>query len=247
MPVHKRLRIYAKTFYYAGCYLPDPETGGTSLVCSSESIFQLSNRCWSTYTEGRSPYTYDGLIYTPMENGVGSEPCTKFKIDMTTAEFEICECGHKKAEHIEHFGARRAGKSDWRLLPGTTWNSNLKWKPPHENTIDFFVKLERKPVFRKGATVIERDLVRTTPGMDLSTEIDSYKTLHLYVGGVMNTTSCNTRQSFQRGMYEKILFRPTFPSDPDAYKLRYVCREEIFMARMTEMPLQTVQSWNSRI
>ena len=187
----RKLSVYAKHFYYAGCHLENPfaeeaEEAG-AYTCSRESIFQLSKRCWSTYTEGRSPYTYDGLIYTPMHLPVGYMP------------------------------PRGKKTPDWHILPGKTWAYNLKWKPPHENTIDFLVKLKREPIFRRGEVVIERDQVRTTSRRDLSTDIDSYKTLHLYVGGTTNTTSCNSKRSYQGGDYGKILFRPTFPSDPDAY------------------------------
>ena len=59
----KSLIIKSKKFYYLGSTEYPSRT--------NKSIYTLSKICWDLYKKRKSPYKYDGLIYTPMYLPVG--------------------------------------------------------------------------------------------------------------------------------------------------------------------------------
>ncbi|NDD67499.1 hypothetical protein EBZ35_07625, partial [bacterium] len=99
-----------------------------------------------------------------------------------------------------------------------SWTKQLKWKPSHENTIDFLV-LEEKD---KGTGSIQTKYRQDTGQMV------QYKTLRLFVGSDKVQAFVNPRETVLKGLplpattkaetgeWREVEFRPTEPSDPMA-------------------------------
>jgi predicted NAD-dependent protein-ADP-ribosyltransferase YbiA (DUF1768 family) len=100
-----------------------------------------------------------------------------------------------------------------------TWAAQLKWKPPHENTIDFLVLVDKE----KGAGAA--DAVGTKYRED-SGQTVRYKTLRLFVGSNRDGAFADPRTTvlsgeplptnLEKGDWREIEFRPTEPRDPMA-------------------------------
>ena len=92
-----------------------------------------------------------------------------------------------------------------------TWSEQLKWKPPHENTIDFLV--------------LSDDAVGTKYRED-SGQIVRFKTLRLFVGSNRDGAFSDPRKtvlggealprSLDEGEWREVEFRPVEPRDPMA-------------------------------
>jgi hypothetical protein len=103
-------------------------------------------------------------------------------------------------------------------LGGGTWAAQLKWKPPHENTIDFLVAFEKE----KGGSI---DLMGTKFRED-SGQTVRYKTMRLFVGSSRDVAFADPRAtilggeplpaSLEEGEYRPVEFRPMEPRDPMA-------------------------------
>ena len=103
-------------------------------------------------------------------------------------------------------------------LGNGTWAAHLKWKPPHENTIDFLVAFEKE----KGGSI---DLVGTKFRED-SGQTVRYKTMRLFVGSSRDVAFADPRAtilggeplpaSLEEGEYRPVEFRPMEPRDPMA-------------------------------
>ena len=70
---------------------------------------------------------------------------------------------------------------DYMLVPHNTWDRNLKWKPPHENTIDFLIKFKKYKISSYNGTVIYK---REIKGKSLSE--DKYYVVEFYTKGKVN-------------------------------------------------------------
>lgn len=99
-------------------------------------------------------------------------------------------------------------------LGGRSWDAQLKWKPSHDNTIDFLVAFEKEDVGDKFKYAEDdKQMVR-------------YKTLRLFVGGSMDPVFRDPRDSILNEVklpdivdddtYRPVEFRPAAPADPQA-------------------------------
>lgn len=104
-----------------------------------------------------------------------------------------------------------------------TWAAQLKWKPPHENTIDFLVIVERER--RRDGTPTAVDAIGTKYREDAGYTV-RYKTLRLFVGSSQDQAFADPRRtilsgeplprSLESNEWREVEFRPTEPRDPMA-------------------------------
>ena len=143
---------------------------------SELDIFKLSKELWNQYKNGSTtssiiPYKLDGLIYTPQEKPVGWTPISKN--NLSSIQFPM-----------------------YFFKTGVRWDSNMKWKPAEDNSIDFLVHFatDTDPSTGiKSPRIIERSSGK-------------YKEVHLY---------CGKNNSKRR--YVAMPFIPISPYDETAY------------------------------
>lgn len=102
--------------------------------------------------------------------------------------------------------------NSYDLLQGKTWEYNYKWKPLNENSIDFLVNIDKKIIYQNRKTLIERDNVYNKTIIDDTGKVESikYKTLNLYVGGLINNSFDGCRPNRNK-TYTKKNFSPKLP------------------------------------
>lgn len=183
-----------------------------------QSIFQAAEIIWNR--KDNFEYIIDGLIYTPMNTGVGSNIVGKAN-----------ELGRK-----------------------FTWDRSFKWKPPHYNTIDFLISIQKDKY--------GKDIIRNKVILDKNGEISTilqYKTLILKCGFnaktrrnvnvfsdvLFNRSSSknnnNNRVEEDGGEgedifklvngkgYQPVTFQPTSPYDKDACYCNVVLEDQNIM------------------
>jgi len=104
-----------------------------------------------------------------------------------------------------------------------TWPEQLKWKPPHENTIDFLVIVDRERD-AKGQPLAAEAI--GTKYREDSGQTVRYKTLRLFVGSNRDGAFADPRmtvlsdgplpRSLDEGEWREVEFRPVDPRDPMA-------------------------------
>lgn len=149
------LDVKVKTFYYHGS--PDnPVVEGAT----STSIFELSEKCWAPFLAGISPYTYDGLIYTPMHLPV-SYPGSRVQSQWQYLRGKTWEWNFK-----------------WKPPRENTIDFHVHTE---QNTV---YKRGSTEIKRE----VVRKTTQRTESAEVLTK--SYKTLQLYVGGQLDHPSC---------------------------------------------------------
>ena len=109
-------------------------------------------------------------------------------------------------------------------IKGKTWIRVYKWKPPHQNSIDFLVKFEETPVYdvnrkqlvKKGSLYVGR-----TPGVDIL-----YPCETLTGEYVPPKLPQEFLQLAESGSRVPSVFQPTTPRDPDAYIIKVPLNEK---------------------
>ena len=150
-------QVKCKTFYMSDSSAPS----------GSSAIFEGAEMIWNR--RDTFEYEIDGLIFTPMNTGVGSDVAGK---------------------------AHDLGKK-------ITWDRSFKWKPPHYNTIDFLVSVQKD---KQGKDII-RNKILTDEHNELTSRIQ-YKTLVLKCG------FDEKRHKFVNAFSDVLLNRVSDPKGP---------------------------------
>ncbi len=113
--------------------------------------------------------------------------------------------------------------------PGESFKGQFKWKPSHDNTIDFLVNFEKDPE----SPLIDKVAVGINPNSNSTTR---YKTMRLYVGTRSTPEELDPRQAIlyeaqafkdvvqnQKSGYSAIIFVPTDYADAKAS----ICHREV--------------------
>jgi len=112
---------------------------------------------------------------------------------------------------------------DWLTQMGARWNYNLKWKPPHMNTIDFLIKIQKERINIDKSNYIEKEILRNETFMiGEKVEFNPYKTIELYNGFKIsqNGNPCGAKLAtigMDANKYVATKFTPTNPNNPEAY------------------------------
>ena len=176
------------------------------------------------------------------------------KTFLTTYEMDIFEACKEIWEAIQHpayeyetdgliftpthtgVGADRVGIAG--PLHKFTWKSALKWKPPHQNTVDFLVRIKHDATSRQDVHAVYQ------PGQDLTRpqSVEYYKTLTLCCGfnprdhgylhpqKMMLDDEMPTWGGMDGGGREEdylpCAFEPADPADPDAHICDWTTKDQ---------------------
>uniref|UniRef100_A0A6C0IY68 mRNA (guanine-N(7))-methyltransferase n=1 Tax=viral metagenome TaxID=1070528 RepID=A0A6C0IY68_9ZZZZ len=113
---------------------------------------------------------------------------------------------------------------DFDLKINKTWFMNLKWKPPHENTIDFLIKEEKTTFAEYNNNSIVRANIKTKTDVNQSQNrvYFKYKTFNLQVAGYseakMNPCKFSkSRKNINSGRYLLENFKAKYPYCEDSH------------------------------
>ena len=117
---------------------------------------------------------------------------------------------------------------DYNLRQSNTWSSNLKWKPPKDNTIDCLIKFEQMDVIKSGLNIITKDKIKRVPkNMGGSVSYDTYIVANLYNGSNSQVEHpCFPKNNVSRGVLKPVLFTPGQPNTPNVHTILLPCKED---------------------
>ena len=122
------------------------------------------------------------------------------------------------------FTPRSSGVAPPGDIKGKVWMRVYKWKPPHQNSIDFLVKFEEAPVYdvnRKEMVKRGSLYVGRTPGVDIL-----YPCETLTGEYVPPKLPQEFLQLADSGSRVPSVFQPAAPRDPDAYIIKVSLNEK---------------------
>jgi len=179
------VRFSVKTFY--------PKFRG-------QDIFSCCNDIHKKELDGSFPYNTDGLVFTPMDLGVGA-----------TGELD------KFGKMIIPYGKSK-------------WVYSLKWKPEKYNTIDFLVTTTKNasgedemiPLFSRGTNLTTN--IQTTYYKQLILRCGYIEKRHGYLNPFQDLLDDKLVTSNEE--YRPVQFFPTEPSDPKAGILHMILKKD---------------------
>jgi len=111
---------------------------------------------------------------------------------------------------------------DFDINISATWKQNLKWKPPHENTIDFLIKEEKETSISYDNREYKVPKISIISDNSSDRTYIQYKTFTLQVGRneKEKQNPCNINQTYNKKTNKRYLptdFVPTHPYNKKAY------------------------------
>ena len=155
---------------------------------NDEKIFEHSMKIWNDWTSKK----------------VNSSINSRYYLDgliYTPADYPV---GYSK------------NRNDYDLKQGSGWSHNLKWKPPHDNTIDFLIKFDKDVIAERGSRKVMRNRVIKIPTItDGETIYNEYISAKLFNGGQVrdNKNPCDFKFNKRRNIFEPVAFNPNNPSE----------------------------------
>lgn len=155
---------------------------------NDEKIFEHSMKIWNDWTSKK----------------VNSSINSRYYLDgliYTPADYPV---GYSK------------NRIDYDLKQGSGWSHNLKWKPPHDNTIDFLIKFDKDVIAERGSRKVLRNRVIKIPTItDGETVYNEYISAKLFNGGQVrdNKNPCDFKFNRRRKIFEPVPFNPNNPSE----------------------------------
>ena len=132
--------------------------------------------------------------------------------------------------HAEYPVGYNAGNPDFNLKQNNTWISNLKWKPPEDNTIDFLIKFDQDEVVKQGNRAITTNKIkRVLKEVAGVSSYDTYIVANLYSGGyIENKNPCFPSNSFNNNkVLRPVAFKPGTPSIDKISEILLPCSEDL--------------------
>ena len=121
---------------------------------------------------------------------------------------------------------------DYDLKQSNTWASNLKWKPPKDNTIDCLIQFEQTDVIKSGLNIITKNKIKRVPrNIGGSMSYDTYIVANLYNGGNDSKDHpCfhKNNSSNSSNTLKPVLFTPGQPNTPNVHTILLPCTENTY-------------------
>jgi SAM-dependent methyltransferase len=142
------------------------------------------------------------LIWSKYTNGL-----TKYKLDGTIYTPRDVPVGFKENDY------------DYDIRINTTWNSNIKWKPEEDNTIDFLLRFEKEEVAKFNNRSLFKDKVKTIVNNREGEYVGNrYKIGNLFNGGMNEIRSVvSANQTRTDGVLRPVPFKPSHPVENEVY------------------------------
>jgi len=131
--------------------------------------------------------------------------------------------------HAEYPVGYNAENPDFNLKQNNTWVSNLKWKPPDDNTIDFLIKFDQDEVVKQGNRVITTNKIKRVLKEEGGvSSYDTYIVANLYNGGYIdNKNPCFPSNSNYNKVLRPVAFKPSTPSIDNISEILLPCSEDL--------------------